>query len=135
MLTEITGAFTVPKDCHGYCLSKAGTSWRSWKYGLRKACMVNKEGVLQKSPQTFTRTLPQTTGLPLSPTVLVKNSWKLTWVYSLGRCNISGKSGQKTIELVVGTYQAATLMLFNMSDRLSYTKIANQLNLADEDLV
>ncbi|KAH9615393.1 hypothetical protein KSS87_019632, partial [Heliosperma pusillum] len=60
---------------------------------------------------------------------------KLTWVYSLGSCNISGKFGQKTIELVVGTYQAAALMLFNLSDRLSYTEIAAQLNLADEDLV
>ncbi|KAH9604161.1 hypothetical protein KSS87_010501 [Heliosperma pusillum] len=60
---------------------------------------------------------------------------KLTWVYSLGSCNISGKFGQKTIELVVGTYQAAALMLFNTSDRLSYTEIAAQLNLADEDLV
>ncbi|KAL9234534.1 hypothetical protein vseg_009395 [Gypsophila vaccaria] len=60
---------------------------------------------------------------------------KLTWVYSLGSCNISGKFGQKTIELVVGTYQAAALMLFNTSDRLSYAEIAAQLNLADEDLV
>ncbi|KAH9626689.1 hypothetical protein KSS87_021588 [Heliosperma pusillum] len=46
---------------------------------------------------------------------------KLTWVYSLGSCNISGKFGQKTIELIV--------------DRLSYSEIATQLNLADEDLV
>ncbi|KAL2892031.1 Cullin-1 [Bienertia sinuspersici] len=60
---------------------------------------------------------------------------KLTWVYSLGSCNINGKFGQKTIELVVGTYQAAALMLFNTSDRLSYSEMATQLNLADEDLV
>ncbi|KNA11180.1 hypothetical protein SOVF_137680 [Spinacia oleracea] len=60
---------------------------------------------------------------------------KLTWVYSLGSCNINGKFGPKTIELVVGTYQAAALMLFNTSDRLSYSEITTQLNLADEDLV
>lgn len=60
---------------------------------------------------------------------------KLTWVYSLGSCNINGKFGSKTIELVVGTYQAAALMLFNTSDRLSYSEMMTQLNLADEDLV
>ncbi|KAL8143092.1 hypothetical protein V2J09_016124 [Rumex salicifolius] len=60
---------------------------------------------------------------------------KLTWVYSLGSCNINGKFGSKTIELVVGTYQAAALMLFNTSDRLSYSELKTQLNLADEDLV
>lgn len=35
---------------------------------------------------------------------------KLTWVYSLGSCNINGKFGQKTIELVVGTYQVTLMM-------------------------
>ncbi|XP_021767306.1 cullin-1-like [Chenopodium quinoa] len=60
---------------------------------------------------------------------------KLSWVYSLGSCNIHGKFGQKTIELVVGTYQAAALLLFNTADRLSYSEIAAQLNLGDEDLV
>uniref|UniRef100_A0A803KZQ6 Cullin family profile domain-containing protein n=1 Tax=Chenopodium quinoa TaxID=63459 RepID=A0A803KZQ6_CHEQI len=60
---------------------------------------------------------------------------KLSWVYSLGSCNIHGKFGQKTIELIVGTYQAAALLLFNTADRLSYSEIAAQLNLGDEDLV
>lgn len=60
---------------------------------------------------------------------------KLTWIYSLGTCNINGKFEQKTIELIVGTYQAAALLLFNSSDRLSYSEIKTQLNLADEDLV
>ncbi|XP_074279653.1 cullin-1-like [Silene latifolia] len=59
---------------------------------------------------------------------------KLTFIYSLGSCNISGKFGTKTIELVVGTYQAAALLLFNTADRLGYLEIADQLNLADEDL-
>lgn len=30
---------------------------------------------------------------------------KLTWIYSLGTCNISGKFEPKTIELIVSTYQ------------------------------
>ncbi|XP_071698690.1 cullin-1-like [Rutidosis leptorrhynchoides] len=60
---------------------------------------------------------------------------KLTWIYSLGTCNVNGKFDQKTIELVLGTYQAAVLLLFNGSDRLSYSDIKQQLNLADEDLV
>ncbi|XP_031258581.1 cullin-1 [Pistacia vera] len=60
---------------------------------------------------------------------------KLTWIYSLGQCNISGKFDQKTIELIVSTYQAATLLLFNASDRLSYSEIMTQLNLTHEDLV
>ncbi|KAA8549190.1 hypothetical protein F0562_000874 [Nyssa sinensis] len=60
---------------------------------------------------------------------------KLTWIYSLGTCNINGKFEPKTIELIVGTYQAAALLLFNASDRLSYSEIKTQLNLADDDLV
>ncbi|KAL3531439.1 hypothetical protein ACH5RR_010761 [Cinchona calisaya] len=60
---------------------------------------------------------------------------KLTWIYSLGTCNINGKFESKTIELILGTYQAAVLLLFNASDRLSYSEIKAQLNLADDDLV
>lgn len=30
---------------------------------------------------------------------------KLTWIYSLGTCNINGKFEAKTIELIVTTYQ------------------------------
>uniref|UniRef100_M1CUF5 Cullin 1 n=1 Tax=Solanum tuberosum TaxID=4113 RepID=M1CUF5_SOLTU len=46
---------------------------------------------------------------------------KLTWIYSLGTCNVNGKFDSKTIELILGTYQAAVLLLFNSSDRLSYS--------------
>ncbi|KAJ4727625.1 cullin 1 [Melia azedarach] len=60
---------------------------------------------------------------------------KLTWIYSLGQCHINGKFDQKNIELIVSTYQAATLLLFNTSDRLSYSEIMTQLNLTHEDLV
>ncbi|XP_049407933.1 cullin-1-like [Solanum stenotomum] len=60
---------------------------------------------------------------------------KLTWIYSLGTCNVNGKFDSKTIELILGTYQAAVLLLFNSSDRLSYSEIKSQLNLADDDLI
>lgn len=36
---------------------------------------------------------------------------------------------------VVLSFQAAALLLFNASDRLSYQDIKSQLNLADDDLV
>ncbi|RWR94137.1 cullin-1-like protein [Cinnamomum micranthum f. kanehirae] len=60
---------------------------------------------------------------------------KLTWIYSLGTCNIIGKFEPKTMELIVTTYQASALLLFNTSDKLSYSEIMNQLNLTDEDIV
>ncbi|KAL5719795.1 Cullin-1 [Ranunculus cassubicifolius] len=55
---------------------------------------------------------------------------KLTWIYSLGTCNIIGKFEAKTMELV-----ASVLLLFNASDRLSYSEIKTQLNLTDDDIV
>ncbi|XP_042443720.1 cullin-1-like isoform X2 [Zingiber officinale] len=60
---------------------------------------------------------------------------KLTWIYSLGTCNINAKFEHKTIELIVTTYQAAALLLFNASDRLSYSEIMTQLNLTDDDVI
>ncbi|CAJ2648966.1 unnamed protein product [Trifolium pratense] len=60
---------------------------------------------------------------------------KLTWIYSMGTCDIIGKFDSKTIELVISTHQAAALLLFNLADKLSYSEIKTQLSLADEDLV
>jgi cullin 1 len=60
---------------------------------------------------------------------------KLTWIYSLGTCNISGKFEPKTMELIVTTYQASALLLFNSSERLSYSDIMTELNLTDDDVV
>ncbi|EPS72233.1 hypothetical protein M569_02525, partial [Genlisea aurea] len=60
---------------------------------------------------------------------------RLTWIYSLGTCNINGKFESKTIELVVTTYQAAALLLFNASEKLSYNEIMSELNLSDDDVV
>ncbi|XP_057749014.1 cullin-1-like [Arachis stenosperma] len=60
---------------------------------------------------------------------------KFTWIHSLGTCHIIGKFEQKTIELVVSTYQAAALLLFNSADKLNYSEIMMQLNLTHEDVV
>ncbi|XWS39052.1 hypothetical protein CRYUN_Cryun18bG0017000 [Craigia yunnanensis] len=60
---------------------------------------------------------------------------KLTWIYSLGTCNLIGKFEPKIMELIVTTYQASALLLFNSSDRLSYSEIMTQLNLTDDDIV
>lgn len=40
---------------------------------------------------------------------------KLTWIYSLGTCNINGKFEPKTIELILGTYQVKYLLNCNSS--------------------
>ncbi|KAI3679010.1 hypothetical protein L6452_38316 [Arctium lappa] len=42
---------------------------------------------------------------------------------------------QKTIELILGTHQAAALVLFIVLDRLGYSEIKTWLNLGDEDAV
>ncbi|GAB2249882.1 hypothetical protein Droror1_Dr00013241 [Drosera rotundifolia] len=59
---------------------------------------------------------------------------KLTWIYSLGMCNVNGKFDAKTVEMIVTTYQAAVLLLFNSSDRWSYADIVQHSNLSDEDV-
>nr|CAD1829632.1 unnamed protein product [Ananas comosus var. bracteatus] len=90
-------------------------------------------------------------GIDLTVTVLTTGFWPsyksfdlnlpaemvrcLTWIYSLGTCNIIGKFEPKTIELIVTTYQASALLLFNASDRLSYSEIMAQLNLTDDDVI
>merc|ERR1711915_802102 len=38
-------------------------------------------------------------------------------------------------ELIVTTDQASALLLFNASERLSYSEIKSQLNLSDEDII
>ncbi|KAL5718437.1 Cullin-1 [Ranunculus cassubicifolius] len=59
----------------------------------------------------------------------------LTWIYSLGSCNLSGKFDQRPIELIVTTYQASLLLLFNDAEKLSFTEIRDQLNLTDDDVI
>ncbi|KAF8038235.1 hypothetical protein BT93_B0937 [Corymbia citriodora subsp. variegata] len=58
----------------------------------------------------------------------------LKWIYSLGTCNIIGNFEPRSMELIVTTYQASALLLFNSSDRLSYSEIKTQLNLTDDDV-
>ncbi|GKE51123.1 cullin-1, partial [Tanacetum coccineum] len=38
-------------------------------------------------------------------------------------------------DLILGTYQAAALLLFNASEKLSYSEIKTQLNLTDDNFV
>ncbi|VVA89806.1 unnamed protein product [Arabis nemorensis] len=59
---------------------------------------------------------------------------RLQWIYSLGTCHIIGKFDQKPIKLIVSIYQAAVLLLFNNTERLSYDEMLEQLNLSHEDL-
>lgn len=60
---------------------------------------------------------------------------RYSWILSLGSCNIKGNFKKKTIELVVGTYQATVLLQFNDAERLSYSEIKKQLNMEDDDLI
>lgn len=60
---------------------------------------------------------------------------KLTWIHSLGSCEVSGNFDSGLIMMTVGTYQAMVLMLFNSSEKLSYKQIQTQLNMNDEELV
>nr|XP_043640334.1 cullin-1-like [Erigeron canadensis] len=62
-------------------------------------------------------------------------SRRLTWIYSLGTCNVNGKFDPKTVELIVTTFQASVLLLFNTSTRRSYEDIKTELKLSDDDLV
>lgn len=59
----------------------------------------------------------------------------LTWINSLGTCEILGNFEPKTIELIVTTCQASVLLLFNSCDRLSYQDIVSRLNISDDDVV
>ncbi|PIA61528.1 hypothetical protein AQUCO_00300808v1 [Aquilegia coerulea] len=63
------------------------------------------------------------------------NSRKLTWIFSLGGCNLIGRFDSKIIELQVSTYQAAALLLFNTTDRFSYQDIATELKLPNDELI
>ncbi|XP_058083893.1 cullin-1-like [Magnolia sinica] len=59
---------------------------------------------------------------------------KLMWISSMGTCILTGRFNRNPIDLVVTTYQAAILLLFNASEKLSYQEIMLQLNLTDDDV-
>ncbi|KAH7654986.1 E3 ubiquitin ligase Cullin 2 component protein [Dioscorea alata] len=63
------------------------------------------------------------------------NKKKLTWIHTLSTCNLIGHFDKKSIELILTTYQASALMLFNDAERLSFEEIMIQLNLDKDDLV
>lgn len=47
---------------------------------------------------------------------------KLTWIYALGTCIVKGEFDQKTIELNLFPFQAATLLLFNTGVPILYMR-------------
>ena len=59
---------------------------------------------------------------------------KLSWIYALGTCHIKGNFDAKSIELVLSTFQAALLLLFNQEDAMTYNEVKERLNLPDEDI-
>ncbi|MEW5319419.1 MAG: hypothetical protein WDW38_010572 [Sanguina aurantia] len=63
-----------------------------------------------------------------------KHSRKLAWIYSLGMCTLRGNFDKNPIELVLGTLQAACLLLFNDAQELTYQDIQERLNLPDDDI-
>ncbi|WIA23650.1 hypothetical protein OEZ85_000353 [Tetradesmus obliquus] len=59
---------------------------------------------------------------------------KLTWVYTQGTAVLKGNFDIKSLELVLSTLQAATLLLFNEAEELSYGEVQERLNLQEEDV-
>eukprot|EP00877_Chromochloris_zofingiensis_P005717 jgi/Chrzof1/15146/Cz09g29020.t1 len=59
---------------------------------------------------------------------------KLTWIYTQGTCQLKGNFDARAIEMVLSTLQAATLLLFNEADELTYIEVQERLNLPDEDV-
>ena len=62
---------------------------------------------------------------------------RLKWVFTLGTCQIKGRFGspkEKRYDLIMNTMQAATLMLFNDEEMLSFAEVRDRLNLPQEDV-
>ncbi|KAM0951106.1 putative cullin [Dioscorea sansibarensis] len=60
---------------------------------------------------------------------------KFSWLYSLDKFIILGLFEPKNMELHVSTCQASVLLIFNSSDRLSFSDIKTKLNLTHDDAV
>jgi len=58
---------------------------------------------------------------------------KLTWVYTLGSCQIRAHFKAKKVEILMTTFQAAALMLFNNGEELSFKEVCQRLNAPEED--
>ncbi|KAF9604482.1 hypothetical protein IFM89_006804 [Coptis chinensis] len=62
------------------------------------------------------------------------NQRKLNWIFSQGSCHLAGNFKKKKIELNLSTYQAATLLLFNTEERITFKEISNELKLPIEEM-
>lgn len=59
---------------------------------------------------------------------------RLTWIFTLGNCQIKANLGKK-FDLIMTTMQAATLLLFNSEEKLTFKEVQDRLNLPEEDLL
>jgi len=59
---------------------------------------------------------------------------KLKWIHTLGTCVLAGKFDTKPIDLVISTYQACILMLFNQQEEYSTLDIAQNTKLPMDEL-
>ncbi|GLJ06160.1 hypothetical protein SUGI_0032620 [Cryptomeria japonica] len=64
-----------------------------------------------------------------------KMNRRLTWKYSRGTCIIIGRFDQGEIQIVGTPYHASALLLFNETERLSFSQVKSQLNLEVEDTI
>mmetsp|Transcript_279 Transcript_279/g.761 ORF Transcript_279/g.761 Transcript_279/m.761 type:complete len:242 (+) Transcript_279:14-739(+) len=59
---------------------------------------------------------------------------KLKWIHTLGTSVVTGRFDAKPIELVISTYQACILMLFNQQEEYTTADIATSTKLPMEEL-
>lgn len=53
----------------------------------------------------------------------------------LGMCHVKASFDAKAVELIVSTFQAACLLLFNEAESLTYAEVRDRLNLPDDDVM
>lgn len=53
---------------------------------------------------------------------------KLSWIYSLGNCQLTGKFQTRTVDIIVQGLQASVLLLFNDGELLPGTTSAHACN-------
>lgn len=63
-----------------------------------------------------------------------KETRKLTWIHTLSTVNLLGTFSGKSYTLVVSTFQACILLLFNDCDRIQVSDACKQLNLTRDEL-
>jgi hypothetical protein len=59
---------------------------------------------------------------------------KLKWIHTLGTCVVVGRFDAKPIDLVISTYQACILMLFNQQQEYTAADVASATKLPMEEL-